>query len=472
MKKRVLTVVTAALLLLSIPAVLLGWGFLLPPQYGDTFLGELKYKVQYLEEARGPRIVLVGGSGVAFGVDSALMERELPGYTVVNFGMYAALGTTVMLDLSEDLIRPGDIVILIPEQQEQTLSDFFDPAVMWQALDGAFPLLGRLPGTYRSALAGQFPYFAAQKYADLLQGRTPRPRGVYSRASFNAAGDVVSGLCSRNIMAGGYDPNTPIRFDSALATDAFLSRINAYARSVEERGATMWYAFCPMNAAAVEGAAGPDEFYDALQAALRFPVIGDPNQSILESGWFYDTNFHLNASGKIVYTRLLVRNIKAVLGDSSPTEIALPRQPAPAGADTWSGDDRDADCFLYREADGLLTVVGLSAGGLAREALTVPSAWNGLPVTAIGGGAFAGGARLREVVVQQNITQIADGAFSGCPALDRIRIRTGSPAGCRVGQGLLEGTDAAVYVPADALSDYRTDYFWSVWGQRVLPDGP
>ena len=366
MKKRVLTVVTAALLLLSIPAVLLGWGFLLPPQYGDTFLGELKYKVQYLEEAQGPRIVLVGGSGVAFGVDSALMERELPGYTVVNFGMYAALGTTVMLDLSEDLIHPGDIVILIPEQQEQTLSDFFDPAVMWQALDGAFPLLGRLPGTYRSALAGQFPYFAAQKYADLLQGRTPRPRGVYSRASFNAAGDVVSGLCSRNIMSGGYDPNTPIRFDSALATDAFLSRVNAYARSVEERGATMWYAFCPMNAAAVVGDAGPDEFYDALQAALRFPVIGDPNQSILESGWFYDTNFHLNASGKIVYTRLLVRNIKAVLGDSSPTEIALPRQPAPTGADTWSGDDHDADCFLYREADGLLTVVGLSAGSADR----------------------------------------------------------------------------------------------------------
>ena len=73
---------------------------------------------------------------MAFGVDSALMERELPGYTVVNFGMYAALGTTVMLDLSQDLVREGDIVILIPEQQEQTLSGFFDPAVMWQGADG------------------------------------------------------------------------------------------------------------------------------------------------------------------------------------------------------------------------------------------------------------------------------------------------------------------------------------------------
>lgn len=124
MKKNFLTWLAAALALLALPAVLLGWGFLLPAQYGDTFMGELKYKVRYLDEAPGPRIVLVGGSGVAFGVDSALMERELPGYTVVNFGMYAALGTTVMLDLSQELIRSGDIVILIPEQQAQTLSGF------------------------------------------------------------------------------------------------------------------------------------------------------------------------------------------------------------------------------------------------------------------------------------------------------------------------------------------------------------
>ena len=107
MKKNFLTWLAAALALLALPAVLLGWGFLLPAQYGDTFMGELKYKVRYLDEAPGPRIVLVGGSGVAFGVDSALMERELPGYTVVNFGMYAALGTTVMLELSQELIRPG-----------------------------------------------------------------------------------------------------------------------------------------------------------------------------------------------------------------------------------------------------------------------------------------------------------------------------------------------------------------------------
>ena len=102
-------------LFILVPFCLLVWGFLLPCQYNDTFMGELKYKVHLLEETPGPRIVLIGGSSAAFSVDSELLEQEFPEYSVVNFGMYAALGTTVMLDLAESRIREGDIVILLPE---------------------------------------------------------------------------------------------------------------------------------------------------------------------------------------------------------------------------------------------------------------------------------------------------------------------------------------------------------------------
>ena len=469
--KTILTWLAAVLALLSVPAALLSWGFLLPAQYEETFMGELKYKVRYLEEAPGPRIVLVGGSGVAFGADSALMERELPGYTVVNFGMYAALGTTVMLDLSQELIRPGDIVVLIPEQQEQTLSGFFDPAVMWQGADGAWELLRALPREALGRMAGQFPRFAADKCAAVLRGRPPQGAGVYRRDSFNAAGDVVSPLCRRNVMEGGFDPNTPIRFEPELLSEEFVRRVRAYARAVEEQGGALWYAFGPMNAAAVEGAAGPDGFFDAVQSRLGVPVIGDPNASVLDAGWFYDTNFHLNTSGKTVYTRLLIRNIKAMLGDSSPTDIAIPAQPEPEQAEVWAGDDSDAGCFVLEDRGGWAAVTGLTPEGADRERLVAPSAWEGLPVAAIDAAAFASGERLRELVIQQNIHAIADGAFDGAPALERVVMRSGRPADCRVGQGLLKGTDAAVYVPAQALSRYRADYFWAVHAQRILPEG-
>ena len=48
MKKHVLHILLAFLLV--IPAILLLWGFALPAQYGETFLGELSAQVDRLSE--------------------------------------------------------------------------------------------------------------------------------------------------------------------------------------------------------------------------------------------------------------------------------------------------------------------------------------------------------------------------------------------------------------------------------------
>ena len=99
MKKHVLPILLAFLLV--IPAILLLWGFALPAQYGETFLGELSAQVDRLSESRGQRIILVGGSSVPFSLRCDLLEAALPGYTVIDFGLYADIGTSVMLELLE-----------------------------------------------------------------------------------------------------------------------------------------------------------------------------------------------------------------------------------------------------------------------------------------------------------------------------------------------------------------------------------
>lgn len=91
--------------------------------------------------------------------------------------MYAALGTQMMLELSDGQFREGDIVILSPEQQQQTLSCYFNAEAAWQALDGRFDLLSRLDSSHFGSLLGQFPYFAARKLRYFLQGEKPVPEG-------------------------------------------------------------------------------------------------------------------------------------------------------------------------------------------------------------------------------------------------------------------------------------------------------
>ena len=52
-----------ALLILASPALIVGGViFLTPPQYGDTFLGELDEKFDRLTGVEGEKLVLVGGS--------------------------------------------------------------------------------------------------------------------------------------------------------------------------------------------------------------------------------------------------------------------------------------------------------------------------------------------------------------------------------------------------------------------------
>ena len=438
MKKLLLQLL--ALLLLG-PLVLLGCGFGLPAQYDESFLGELGDKCTLLAESESPRIVLVGGSSLAFGVDSTLLEQEFPGYTVVNFGLYAALGTQLMLELSDGQFREGDIVILSPEQQQQTLSCYFNAESTWQALDGRFDLLPRLDSAHFGALAGQFPYFAARKLRYFLTGEKPVPEGVYRHASFDAHGDVRADFPA-NTMPGGWDQNTPVLLEQGVLDPDFVTLVNQWADNARAQGAQVFYQFSPMNAAAVQG--DPDAYYDFLRQQLEFPILGDPNRCILDPEWFYDTNFHLNEAGRQLNTRNLARDLKAQLGDTTPTEIPVPDPPALATVETARGDDSDLDCFTFQQRGNAAVLTGVTEEGRTRQTLTVPTHWQDLPVTAI-----------------------ADGAFAGCDRLQTIRLQNTDPTACIPGQNLLEGCSADLEVPDGAADAYRLSYFWSGYAARI-----
>lgn len=457
--------------LLAIPLVLCVWGFVLPPQYRETFLGELSVKCERLAEPSDkPRLVLVGGSAAAFGVDSALLEEQLPQDRVVNFGMYAALGTRVMLDLSEPLLQEGDLVLVMPEQQQQTLSDYLGAQALWQAADGNFSLLRCLHGQDAAQMLGAFPQFAAQKFRFWCSGG-PQLSGVYQRSSFNEAGDVISPLCRVNQMPNGWDTTTPIRFDAELLDETFCTELNAYAARLAEKGVTVWYHFPPMNAAAVEPDSDVDAYAALLQNALTLPLAGDPNACILDSGWFYDTNFHLNASGKTVFTRQLVRDIKAMLGDSSPTEIALPEMPEPVLDETTATalDSTDADCFTFAQTASGLRLTGLTSEGQQRTELTVPGTIDGQPVTELSAEMFAQSRALRKVTIQENISALPDGLFEGCTSLQEVVLIQPDPGKLAVGRELLRGAAAScrLSVPADSYERYVLSYAWSSYAPQL-----
>ena len=418
-------VATALAVILAEQVFFLICGFGLPVQFGDTFMGELKSKYERLKETSGKRIVLVGGSGVAFDCDSALMDDFFPSYEIVNFGMYAGLGTKAVMDLSENYIHEGDIVILSPEQGEQTFSDYFNGEYMWQAADGAFGMLRDLKSENFEAMLGNFPRFALEKLNYVMKGQKPQTDSIYQKKSFNTYGDIELDTCRENILPNGYDVNQKVRFTEDVVQPEFMDYMNDWAKRLEKKGAVVWYRYCPVNKLSVEDMDDLAAYDVFLRQKLDFPVIGNPKNSLMEAEWFFDTNFHLNQPGKEVNTVQLIRDMKAMLGDDRAVTVELPEKPHR----TWGEVSAETRIWTAKDSE---TYQG-------EETIVIP----------------------------ENVTQIEDYAFSNCAGLKQIVLEQKDPSKCIVGQHLLDGTGAEILVPQMSVDSYKRNYFWSVYAGRI-----
>ena len=418
-------VATALAVILAEQVFFLICGFGLPVQFGDTFMGELKSKYERLKETSGKRIVLVGGSGVAFDCDSALMDDFFPSYEIVNFGMYAGLGTKAVMDLSENYIHEGDIVILSPEQSEQTFSDYFNGEYIWQAADGAFGMLRDLKSENFEAMLGNFPRFALEKLNYVMKGQKPQTDSIYQKKSFNTYGDIELDTCRENILPNGYDVNQKVRFTEDVVQPEFMDYMNDWAKRLEKKGAVVWYRYCPVNKLSVEDMDDLAAYDVFLRQKLDFPVIGNPKNSLMEAEWFFDTNFHLNQPGKEVNTVQLIRDMKAMLGDDRAVTVELPEKPHR----TWGEVSAETRIWTAKDSE---TYQG-------EETIVIP----------------------------ENVTQIEDYAFSNCAGLKQIVLEQKDPSKCIVGQHLLDGTGAEILVPQMSVDSYKRNYFWSVYAGRI-----
>ena len=469
---------TKLLAILACIAILLpflaigGAAFALPSQYEKTFLGALRDKLDRLSSIDGAKIVVIGGSSAAFGLDSALIE-EHTGMPVVNFGLYASLGTKMMLDLSRDYIGEGDIVILAPETDPQTLSLYFNAESAWQAADGAPQILAGLDFDDFGAMVGGLWDFAAAKYAFFADGNAPDPAGVYNRANLNEYGDIDYER-PYNVMPGGVDSTTVVRLEPETADAEFLAYVNEYTAHCEKRGAKVYFSFSPINEAAL--AEGTDEdslaaFTLYLAQTLDCEIISDLRACIMEREYFYDTNFHLNDAGVTVNTARLIGDIRRVQANPAPFVIELPEMPALPDIFVDESLNDTTGYFVCEDVNGVLTLTGITDAGKAQTTLTLPRAMNGIAVQTVAENAFAGCENLETIVIPADtrLSLLDDGAFAGAPKLTRIEVKV-HPDVILVGDELMRGAVSAayIYVEKEYYGDYAAHYFWSEYMKVIF----
>ncbi len=471
--KNIIIIVLVIAAVLAPMMTVIGIVLFTEPVYQNSFVGVLDEKFERLTSIEEDKVIVIGGSSVAFGLDSALME-EYVGMPVVNFGLYAAIGTKAMLDLSRPGINEGDVVILAPELDAQTLSMYFSSENTLMALDGDYSMVRYIRGDNKLSLLGGAWGHAVKKLEYILT-EAPDPAGIYNADSFNEYGDVKPGLREENVMPLYYDQSNIIDLSSDILSAEFADYLNEYIHYCESRGASVYFTYCPINEMAL--ANGKDEaeiskFMSYLKSEIDCEFISVIDSYIMEAGYFYDTNYHLNDAGVIKRTKLLTEDILLALGRLRPVDIEVPAPPAlPEFEVRYSGDDENAKYFLYEQMEnGAMKIIGLSELGKAESSLTVPLGADGYKITHIGDGAFAG-TSLKELTVtaDTNLRKFVDGSFRACSVTDVwIYYVFTSEA-----EKLAPAADfygVTIHVPAD--SSYSTDYDWgdSSGGYKLVPD--
>lgn len=484
--------VMLAIFMLPIIAVCI-ISFALPPVYDNTFVGELAEKYDRLNAIDEPKLVVIGGSSVAFGLDSELAEEKL-GMKVVNFGLYANLGTKLMLDLSKTNINEGDIIVIAPELNDQTLSLYFNAETTVQALDGNWRMLKNIDSDNYEACIGALWGFSSEKLRYMLSGTRPENSGAYKKDQFNEYGDNTferpyntMKSTSKNILLN-YRVNPEDSYTSEY--EAFIDYVNSYTAYCEKRGATVYFSFAPMNAAAMADENTEESiynFYKNLCGYLDCKVISSVNDYIMDEGYFFDSEFHLNDSGVTVRTVQLIDDIKRERGDTSLTISAndLPKPSGYAPLDTVGGDEEN----LYFElelvdSNGSLvwSVVGLNDDGMVQSVLKIPAnvinEADGVsyPVVTVAANAFAG-SLVETVYLGENISVIASKAFSGATALKSVYLPLSKqaddvsiPNDFDAGGLATDGANDAlkIYVNEKYLTDFKSGYFWGDYSKRLV----
>ena len=285
--------------------------FLIPPDsFSDTYQSVIQRKYDTLLNTNDPKIIIVGGSNSAFGIDEELIERET-GYKVANLGLHGGFGSVIPAQLAKANINKGDIVLLACEWNwlcdEEAFSTVGADLVM-SGFDGRLDMYLRMPIDEIPSFIGYLPTFVQQK----IEHAEEKTEGVYSSASFDDAGKMT---LERQDSMTGYaekkDIYKSVNAEGCVPSQETVDYLKEYKEFVEKCGASVYFVSPPLLDEAAE--CSPEAFREAArieEELIGVPYISDPVEYLLPAEMMFDTIYHCNSRGALYRSQLLVKDLR------------------------------------------------------------------------------------------------------------------------------------------------------------------
>ncbi len=286
----------------------------------STFLFSILDKHRLLRSVASPKLILVGGSNLGFGLDSERISQEFQVRTV-NMGIHGGLGLRYMLNDVIPFVHSGDIVVIVPEYdqfvrkgrcsdgQQELLCTLFDiyPEGRAHVSLRQWTHLARFLPTYA---ASKLVLYLKESAVGVLHGRTQSSSDIYDRRAFNDYGDVVAHWQRARI------PFPPHAIKGTIDTDV-VAFLNSFACLLESKGVHTYLLYPCFESTSFGLSHNFVELLDQkLHGSLVFPILSPPDRYMLRDDLFYDTPYHLNKAGVGIRTGKVIEDLTPILKKS------------------------------------------------------------------------------------------------------------------------------------------------------------
>lgn len=304
-------------------AAVLGGSFALAYRYnpinyeylkGNDYLLAIFKKHEQLERLPAPRLVFVGGSGAAFGIDSKSIGDSLK-MNGFNLGLHAGLGLEFMVSEVLDVARPGDVVVVSTEfylgqgqlKMLAYMNNHFPKTADYLQL-GA---LDRFSYAYELITADLLDR-SKRVQSTLLKGKNQTIKldtnDYYRSTGFTSRGDYELHLDKERPwgLFTRYDQKEEVYSDGIRQ----LNRLSA----LQQNGIKVFYVYPGYPKEEYNRfKTSLQSFDNQLRHGLSFPVLGQLQDFLYPEDEFFDTVYHLEREGRSKRAATIARLLREAL---------------------------------------------------------------------------------------------------------------------------------------------------------------
>lgn len=263
--------------------------------------GTYQIKFERLMTAPGKKLIVTGGSNVAYGVISEQLMAGLDNeYSAVNYGCNASTPASFYIEVISNFIKEGDILVHAPENNKYQWGYNEANTTLWQIFEGAYDAFSYVDIRNYINVFSSFASFNAAR-----QSMEKNTYENYTSETVNMYGDYIKEKVGTTYIPSGQG------FTVSQLTASYNKNLNRSLDMVAAAGGKCYLSFAVRYAS--KNAANQEAYMQTAKNNIHATMISKTGDYIFDSKYFYNSDYHLNTAGAIIRTDLLIRDIKAQL---------------------------------------------------------------------------------------------------------------------------------------------------------------